>query len=545
MFWKVFVFASLVIFSPLSNSADCKKTGTVCLQESAGVCIKEKNTYTCIKPNAVNYCQPFVNLSPQCWQSSNACIKTDTILNTGCMEYEKTYRCSNSVEPQPSNTIKLDESYTIVSSDYDRSSCVEEQSNPNCQLAENKCVSTTPPSLPPGITVGSVAPDGCFQRQESYACVDMSQFYSDCSQFASNPNCTLLESTNPTDVTKVNGVSYTTTKRYKCQSKPASTSTVQDCAGQMFCVDGNCYDSGYPADTDVFKVATAMEAAREAGKYLDPKTMRLFNGESRHCQKKLFKNCCNEGTTAKTNRNVWLEAGIQAGSWLGKEAFQAGSAYAYDFMFTNGIFKDFAFDGLVDAASSAAAAANFTKVGSFYGLTVWSGAATTIPAVGGSVTGATVTSMGSVGGFQFGFDPYSLAISLAIQVIMEMMSCSESDVYTATYNKTGLCHYVGDYCSEKYPIIGCVTRKNGYCCYNSKLAKIVNVQGRPQLGKGWGSAENPSCAGFTTEEFEKLDFNSLNLSEFYSEIVPRDLKSFDTQITNQMGTRIQELKAAP
>lgn len=536
---KVFL-GLFVLFANFLYAADCKKTGSVCLQESAGVCVKEKDTYTCIKPDSINYCQPFVNLSPQCGQTSISCIKADTILNTGCMEYEKTYRCDAPVNPQPTNTIKLDGSYTLVSSDYDRSSCVEKQSNPNCELAENKCTSTTPPTLPPGIDMTSVAPDGCFQRQEQYACVDMNQFYSDCSQLANDPNCTLLSSVNPTDVTKVNGTSYTTTKRYKCQSKPASTTTVQDCAGQMFCVDGNCFDSGHPADTDVFKVAAAMEAAREAGKYLDPKTMRLFNGVARHCQKKLLKNCCNKGTTAKTNKDVWSEAGIAMGPWLGKQAFTAGSAYAYDFMFTNGIFKDFAFDGLSGTLSDVALNSNFTKIGSFYGLTVWSGAATTIPAVGSSLTGATVSSLGSIGGFQFGFDPYSLAISLAIQVVMQMMSCTESDVYTSTYNKTGLCHYIGDYCSEKYLVIGCVTRKNGYCCYNSKLAKIINVQGRPQLGKGWGSPKHPSCEGFTTQEFEKLDFNSIDMSEFYSEIVPRDIKSFDTQINTHMGSRINE-----
>jgi conjugal transfer mating pair stabilization protein TraN len=456
------------------------------------------------------------------------------------MEYEQVYRCSDAVDPKPSNTVKLDDSYTLVSRDYDRSSCVKEQSNPNCELAENKCTSTTPPTLPPGINVTSVAPDGCFQRQENYACADMNQFYSDCSQFAKDPNCTLVETRVPSDVTKVNGKGYITEKRYKCQSKPASTTTVADCGGQVFCVDGNCFDSSHPADADMVKTATMMEAAREAGKYFDPNSMRLFNGVGEKCTRKLLKNCCNEGTVTKSNNNVWQSAGLQVGSWLGKGAYEAGSSYAYDFMFDSGIFKDFAFDGMASLAESSAGAANFSQVGSFYGLSVWSGAASTVPAVGGSFTGATVSSLGSIGEFQFGFDPYSLAISLAIQVIMSMMSCDESDVYTATHNNMGLCHYVGDYCSQQYPITGCIERKNSYCCYNSKLAKIVNVQGRPLIGKSWGDVNSPDCSGFTTAEFQKIDFNALDLSEFYSEIVPRDIGSFGTQINTQMGTRINE-----
>nr|WP_285895256.1 conjugal transfer protein TraN [Campylobacter jejuni] len=31
---------------------------------------------------------------------------------------------------------------------------------------------------------------------------------------------------------------------------------------------------------------------------------------------------------------------------------------------------------------------------------------------------------------------------------------------------------------------------------------MFNEQGRPQLGKGWSSAEGPQCKGFTPEEFQ-------------------------------------------
>ncbi|AVL47373.1 hypothetical protein CEP74_06175 [Campylobacter jejuni subsp. doylei] len=54
--------------------------------------------------------------------------------------------------------------------------------------------------------------------------------------------------------------------------------------------------------------------------------------------------------------------------------------------------------------------------------------------------------------------------------------------------------------------------------FTSKLARIINEQGRPQLAKGWGSAESPECKGFTPEEFQKLDFSKIDMSEFFGEI---------------------------
>ena len=38
------------------------------------------------------------------------------------------------------------------------------------------------------------------------------------------------------------------------------------------------------------------------------------------------------------------------------------------------------------------------------------------------------------------------------------------------------------------------------------------------MGKGWGSAEGPDCSGFTTAEFEQLDFSRIDMSEFVQEI---------------------------
>ncbi len=70
----------------------------------------------------------------------------------------------------------------------------------------------------------------------------------------------------------------------------------------------------------------------------------------------------------------------------------------------------------------------------------------------------------------------------------------------------GLCSYVGDYCAQK--ILGfCIQKKRTYCCFYSRISKIINECGRPQIGKNFGSGKNPDCRGFTLEEFGYLDLS--------------------------------------
>ena len=71
------------------------------------------------------------------------------------------------------------------------------------------------------------------------------------------------------------------------------------------------------------------------------------------------------------------------------------------------------------------------------------------------------------------------------------------------------------------PIIRlCIETTESYCCFNSRLSRIINEQGRGQLGKGWGGPENPDCSGLTITQLQALDFSRMNLAEFYAEIAP-------------------------
>ncbi|MDO9227352.1 MAG: conjugal transfer protein TraN [Pseudomonadota bacterium] len=518
------VFAGILLctVANVATAGDCVKSGAacidstpcrtisgtqVCLSDFGETCWRYEDTYTCIKPNAVNYCQPIVDSQPQCWQSGSQCIQTDTSFGTGCMRHSQTWRCNDPARPTSSNTIRLDDTYTLISSDYDPGPCQSLADNPSCQIAETKCVSTSPPSLPPGVGATQVAPDGCYQKQNTYACLTGAANTSECDGYASNPNCT-LQSTAPCDAEDMIGGQCSYQRQsYRCVSKPPQTSTVTDCAGQQFCQGGNCFDKGYENDPDFARSMALMEAAREAGVYGD--TTSIFSGLASSCtvNQAGLSNCCKKSGGGQSNSAV-----MGVATQVGTQTFKYGSAYAYDALFSTSA-PNWVVNGLGSMAGASAsygpglAASSFSPTLSLYGFTATTG-----------TLGAGVSSLGSFGGVTFGFDPWSLAISVAIMVIQDMLKCEPEEQILSMRLGQNLCHEVGDYCSNKF-LGKCITKTRAHCCYNSRLARIINVQGRAQIGKSWGDAKSPNCSGFTTDEFASIDFSRIDMSEFVSEIM--------------------------
>ena len=98
--------------------------------------------------------------------------------------------------------------------------------------------------------------------------------------------------------------------------------------------------------------------------------------------------------------------------------------------------------------------------------------------------------------------------------------CDIQDQETSLLADSDYCVYLGSYCAEKWPLVGCVQRNRSYCCFNSKLARMIQQQGRAQIPSmgGFGSAKSPNCRGFTMEEFQSLDFTKIDLSGYYADI---------------------------
>lgn len=93
--------------------------------------------------------------------------------------------------------------------------------------------------------------------------------------------------------------------------------------------------------------------------------------------------------------------------------------------------------------------------------------------------------------------------------------CSTEEKELGLAKEADSTHYVGKYESGSWPD---ERTYKVYCVYPSKLARIIVEQGNKQLGRNYGSAKSPRCYGFTLEELEELDFEKMDLSEFYEDV---------------------------
>ncbi len=89
------------------------------------------------------------------------------------------------------------------------------------------------------------------------------------------------------------------------------------------------------------------------------------------------------------------------------------------------------------------------------------------------------------------------------------------------------CHYVG---IHKKKVLGVTLKKRKvYCCFNSRMARVVHEQGRGQLiekglwdtaeNGGWGKAKNPLCGGMSARQLQEIDFDAVDFSEIYADLL--------------------------
>jgi conjugal transfer mating pair stabilization protein TraN len=372
----------------------------------------------------------------------------------------------------------------------------------SCAKTGSTCLDATPCKTISGVQVCLAdMGEACWKYEDAYDCVSPTQV-DDC-QPLRDKGCAQIGSkcltTNP------DGTCSMYEQTYQCQTKPASTSTVMDCGTQTYCMSGTCFNTGHSADSDFAKVIASMEAAREAGTYMDPNSLQLFKGFDNRCTKGYFglKNCCKTSGGGGSMSNAMMAVAA-----AGKTASFFGSPYMYDAMYASDV--PFLMNRAIDAWSATA----WTSSANFYGASF---------------------SYSIEGGLQFvSFDLTSFAFQVGMMILQDLLSCDQSEQILGMKRGQNLCHFTGSYCSQELNL-GlakiCLETTESYCCFNSRLARIINEQGRGQVGKGWGSGESPDCSGFTPDQMQALDFSKMDLSEFYAEIQPKlpDMNALSTK----------------
>jgi hypothetical protein len=127
-------------------------------------------------------------------------------------------------------------------------------------------------------------------------------------------------------------------------------------------------------------------------------------------------------------------------------------------------------------------------------------------------------------------------------VNLGLTDCDENSKQVAKLRREGKCVQTGTYCAERTVLGVCVRRKTVFCCFANKFAKLLQEQGKPQLGQGFGSPECPDCRGFTAEELGRIDFSKLDLTEIVKDVAESFKPSLDPQKHFAKGNELNKIR---
>lgn len=133
------------------------------------------------------------------------------------------------------------------------------------------------------------------------------------------------------------------------------------------------------------------------------------------------------------------------------------------------------------------------------------------------------------------FDCCSEMDGAAVKV--KLAHCNAEEKCLAEDRHNGKCHFVG---SQKAKL-GTVT-EHVYCCFPNKLARIVQEEGRAQLGIKWGSAESPKCQGLSIAQIQKVDFGRVDFSDLIVDIKV-DKEAYEKKLRSNIGSLQSKVKA--
>jgi conjugal transfer mating pair stabilization protein TraN len=126
--------------------------------------------------------------------------------------------------------------------------------------------------------------------------------------------------------------------------------------------------------------------------------------------------------------------------------------------------------------------------------------------------------------------------------LLVALGCSREEMLLHQKDAQGLCAYVGTYCSSSFLGV-CLTKRKVYCCFESKLSRILQEQGRQQLNKPWGKPKTEQCSGFTIDEFARLDLSRMDFSEVYAEFTDAARLPDELQATQEIQQKIEDYYA--
>ena len=495
------------------DEATCSLESSQCASQlTESICGTENRTYTCAGDLDTDACSSLD--ARGCTPDTETCTNK---IGDVCLIATKDYICKSALPTPLASSIMETGREEVIDSITATSNCptfttYTLRASSLCQEVSRLCTESGATKIVDGNPVYK----DCWHYEVTYQCEGQSETVNGCEVWETNNTCELVSeeclATNDSECTYA-------TRTYKCKETLDKVVTQEKCT-ESVCAYGFCETRESPDNTGLYDSVLKMEIARQAAVYgdYDDTSNLFFKGELNTCENKKGQNCC----AGKVKGNMSNDGGLSAAYIFGidatKEAIKTlGSPYVYDVLSSHESMEP-----LLNKLYGTAANGAYSPSLSYYGITV-------------SYTG---------GSMALSFNPYTFFAMVALEVATEYFSCEPEEQALQLKKGQNLCVYLGSRCTQ-YNMGSCLVKEEQYCCYNSRLARIVQEAAKEQFGASWGTLDRPDCSGLSVYEFMTLDFSKIDLSEFLSDIASQQLAEIDSnRITVQTEERIEELKNA-
>lgn len=124
---------------------------------------------------------------------------------------------------------------------------------------------------------------------------------------------------------------------------------------------------------------------------------------------------------------------------------------------------------------------------------------------------------------------------------IHLESCSDEEKKLGKDKENKLTLKVGRYCAKETLGV-CIEHKTSYCVFNSKLARLIQEQGRvKQLNISLGSGEHPNCRGISPEELQRIDFSKIDFSEFFEDLKAKQKLPDESKVNQRISERVKDM----
>jgi conjugal transfer mating pair stabilization protein TraN len=374
---------------------------------------------------------------------------------------------------------------------------------------------------------------------------------SNCAALENDPQCAFLRE-QCVEGGEKNGLCYVHELVWDCgalANLPTLDRTASlDCAGPVRCMGGDCLDPASEQSTDFAKAVAALQAVQMAvsdADCTDVANCQVFPGTAGQCKKAVagIVNCCKTpGGVSLTDYLSLVMAvskidsavmGMDKGSairggwetlrqpldstWTAvKDGFTsvANNLMGQAAPQVNDALAKLSLEGFKQELMHATAQWAADTFGPS-AVNALFAAETGGAAVGanGQVVSDALTLGGPLGTAML-YVMYAYIIYTIVMILIKIIwTCEKAEFELGAKRELKSCHQVGSYCQSK--VLGwCIEKRESYCCFNTPLARIMNEQIRPQIGRSWGEAKNPECSGIAVADFARVDWNRVNLDEW-------------------------------